>query len=512
MAFDVSGQGAEDVKARLASALQRWLSDAATVAMIRRSLEAGVVLDTWMAGRREEDLAASALGIVEREVGSLTEQAKGRVFPSHHLSPGYLATAFHELLSSMAMFLAHRERGTLEAGEEEAAKAVERLRAFAAAEPNGLNAPVGLYWLITTYENYGALLHYGRITEEDFRFGVFHRPWIRNTLDEELALAEILGHVERRHPCPEGRCVLLTPEGRKVHRRIRRLLEESGELSWRMQQQHLALFNELEDYDELVNRMFTTEPANTLDFIQFAGASAGSRILEVGCGSGRVTLNLGLYEKALPGGCVAATDPSVNMLAHAQAKAVRMEAGNVDFVRAPAEELPFADNEFDLAMGVLCIHLSDVRRAIKEMARVTRPGGTVAVYTALRTEANTMPVLPIWFDPILRLARARGGSAATAGSLPNEVADAMRKAGLGQVVTIPREGLLVAVDSASFVRLTLQGAGAFQDALEALPYAERLRLVEELEEQGREICATTTLEERTWRWKGEFVRGRVPAG
>ena len=39
-------------------------------------------------------------------------------------------------------------------------------------------------------------------------------------------------------------------------------------------------------------------------------------------------------------------------------------------------------------------------------------------------------------------------------------------------------------------------------------YAERLRLVEELEEQAREIYATTFLEERTWRARGEFVRGR----
>ena len=41
-------------------------------------------------------------------------------------------------------------------------------------------------------------------------------------------------------------------------------------------------------------------------------------------------------------------------------------------------------------------------------------------------------------------------------------------------------------------------------------YAERLRLVEELEEQSREICATTSLEERTWRVRGEIVRGRQP--
>ncbi|MDA8065568.1 MAG: class I SAM-dependent methyltransferase [Thermaerobacter sp.] len=504
------GPGTADAQGRLVALVDGWLDDPATVETVRRSLEAGVVLDTWMAGRSEESFETEALSVIEAEVTALTREVWGKVFSGYRLSEPYLATAFHELLSSMAMFQAHREKGNLQVGEREAALAVRRLRSFAAAEPGGLGAVLGLYWLITTYENYGALVHYGRIMEEDFRFGTFHRPWIRNTLDEELYLAELLGHVEGRHPCPEGACVLLTPEGRAVYARVRRVLERAGEIAWRMQQQHLALFNEFSDYDELFNRVGPTAAAETQRFLDWAGLTPGMAVLELGCGTGRVTINCGLYRRVLPGGTVVATDPSAGMLAEAQAKARRAGLPNVSFCRAPAEELPFHDAAFDAVVGMAFLHFTDASRAVREMVRVVRPGGTVALGVGLKSEGAMMPVLPLWFEPIFRLARSRGLSAAPVGNLPGEAEELLREAGFAEVETMPMEFPLVAADAVSFVRLMLQGPGVFQEALEPLPYAERARLVEELEEAGREICEGTALAERTWWMRGEFVRARVP--
>ncbi|MDA8066138.1 MAG: methyltransferase domain-containing protein [Thermaerobacter sp.] len=503
-------QGAGEARERLAALLQERLRDPATAQMIRRSLDAGVVMDTWLAGQREENFTPEALAVIEEAVGILTAQAYGSVFPNYHLSERYLTVAFHELLSSIAMFQAHREKGTLEVGEGEAAGAVERLRAFVAAEPTGLSVPVGLYWLVTSYENYGALAHYGRMPEEDFRFGTFHRPWIKSTLTEEMNLARLMGHLETRYPCPEGQCVILTPEGRRVLEQIRRLLEDSGELAWRMQQQHLALFNELEDYDELMARIAPTVNPETERFLDFAGLRPGQKVLELGCGTGRMTLNVGLYRRVLPGGRVVATDPSTNMLARAGSKARELGAANVEFLRSPAENLPFSDGAFDATVGMVFLHFTDAPRAVREAVRVTKPGGTVALGVAIRSDAAMMPVLPVWFEPIFALARSRGMAPTGVGNRPGEAAQLLREAGCVAVHTVPVQVPVVAVDPVSFVRWALQGPGFFQEVLEPLPYAERLRLVGELQEAGREICRRATLEERTWLWPGEYVRGSAP--
>ncbi len=504
------GAQSEAAKARLIAAFEARLGNPDTVEMIRRAIAAEVVMDTWLAGRREESFEPEALGIIEREVGYLTEQANGKVFPSYRLSSRYLTTAFHELLASTALFLANRAKGNLEVDEEEAMGAVKRLEAFIAAERDGINSPVGLYWLLTAYESYGALLHYGRIKEKDFRFGTFHRPWIRYALDEELNLSQLLGHVDVRQPCPEEWCVLLTPQGRRVYQEIRRILVDSGEMSWRLQQQHLALFNEVQEYDDLFNRVASSFATHTERFLDFCGIEPGMSILELGCGTGRMTLNCRLFRRLLPGGQVVATDPSVNMLAAARAKATRMGVANVEFVQASAEVLPFPDASFDEAVGFAFLHFTDAPRAVREICRVVKPGGTVAMAVGMKQDAAMMPVLPIWFEPVFRVAQKRGLSQQTMGNQPGEAATLMQTAGLVEVETVPCEAALVAEDAMSFVQFVLRGTGAFQEALEPLPYAERMRLVEELEEAGKDICAKTTLEERTWRGKGEFVSGRVP--
>ncbi|MDA8145460.1 MAG: hypothetical protein M0Z27_05270 [Thermaerobacter sp.] len=126
-----------EARAHLRRTVRTWLDDPEAVELIRRSLEAGVVLDTWMAGRREESFDTEALGIIEAEITALIQDALGKVFSDYRVSERYLTTAFHELLSSMAVIETHRAKGTLEGGEPEAARAVERLRFFAAAAKHG---------------------------------------------------------------------------------------------------------------------------------------------------------------------------------------------------------------------------------------------------------------------------------------------------------------------------------------------------------------------------------------
>jgi demethylmenaquinone methyltransferase/2-methoxy-6-polyprenyl-1,4-benzoquinol methylase len=106
-------------------------------------------------------------------------------------------------------------------------------------------------------------------------------------------------------------------------------------------------------------------------------AGPGDRVLDVATGTGLVA-----EELVRSHGCsVVGLDQSENMLAVARAKlAARPElAARVELVRGEAERLPFADAEFDaLTFTYLLRYVDDPLSALHELARVVRPGGTIA--------------------------------------------------------------------------------------------------------------------------------------
>jgi SAM-dependent methyltransferase len=99
------------------------------------------------------------------------------------------------------------------------------------------------------------------------------------------------------------------------------------------------------------------------------------RALEIGAGTGYFTLNLllaRLIEEAV------ATDISPGMLDELASSATELGLG-VETVAAQASELPFPDGSFDLVFGHAVLHhLPDLDAAFAELARVLRPGGTLA--------------------------------------------------------------------------------------------------------------------------------------
>ena len=100
-------------------------------------------------------------------------------------------------------------------------------------------------------------------------------------------------------------------------------------------------------------------------------AGAESRVLDVATGTGLVARSL-----ASRYGCtVVGVDQSPGMLAEAR----RRTNGKLDFVEASAEALPFGDGEFDgLTFTYLLRYVADPPETLRELARVVRPGGTVA--------------------------------------------------------------------------------------------------------------------------------------
>jgi ubiquinone/menaquinone biosynthesis C-methylase UbiE len=114
-------------------------------------------------------------------------------------------------------------------------------------------------------------------------------------------------------------------------------------------------------------------------FLKFVPVRSGERVLEVGCGTGVVVRDLaGLVGRR---GEVVGVDASRRLLDRARALS-RETARHTRIVWrvADAASLPFAANRFDAALAVTVIlHVADPLRVVREMARVTRPGGRVAV-------------------------------------------------------------------------------------------------------------------------------------
>ena len=132
------------------------------------------------------------------------------------------------------------------------------------------------------------------------------------------------------------------------------------------------------DYDRMGALLsFGQDPRWRRALVARVRAGPGDRVLDVATGTGMVA-----EELVRRHGCsVVGLDQSEEMLAGARTKlAARPElAARVELVRGEAERLPFADREFDaLTFTYLLRYVDDPLATLRELARVVRPGGTIA--------------------------------------------------------------------------------------------------------------------------------------
>ncbi|GAB3237099.1 methyltransferase domain-containing protein [Glycomyces halotolerans] len=133
-------------------------------------------------------------------------------------------------------------------------------------------------------------------------------------------------------------------------------------------------------------------------------------VLDVGCGPGTITADLAAI---VTEGRVTAVDRAAGILDQAAAVVAERGLTNVEFAVADVHDLRFADASFDVAHAHQVLqHVGDPVRALREMRRVTRPGGVVAVRDSDYAGFIWYPeskALTAWLDLYERVARANGG-------------------------------------------------------------------------------------------------------
>lgn len=129
-----------------------------------------------------------------------------------------------------------------------------------------------------------------------------------------------------------------------------------------------------------------------------AATSAGRRILEIGAGTGLVLRHYGADRE------VVAADLSIHMLLKAQEKVRRLNLRQVAGVAAmDASSMAFPDQCFDVVSAPFVITLiPEPERALDEIARVLRPGGTIVIISRFGAEEGAQARFEAWIAPLMK--------------------------------------------------------------------------------------------------------------
>ncbi len=117
------------------------------------------------------------------------------------------------------------------------------------------------------------------------------------------------------------------------------------------------------------------------------------RCLDIGCGGGIITENLASFSQDVTGVDISAASLETAKQ-HAQEQGLK-----INYQQAPAENLPFTDDSFDL---ITCCdvleHVDDLAKSIAEISRVLRPGGVFVYDTVNRTLMSYLSLIAVAQD------------------------------------------------------------------------------------------------------------------
>jgi ubiquinone/menaquinone biosynthesis C-methylase UbiE len=251
-----------------------------------------------------------------------------------------------------------------------------------------------------------------------------------------------------------------------------------------------------EHYDRFMGRYSAPLAVELADAAEIA---TGMRVLDVGCGPGSLTRVLA---DRLGAEHVAGADPME------QFAAVCAERNpGVDVRVAPAEDLPFEDGAFDAALACLVIaFMRDPDAGVREMARVTRPGGVIAT-CMWDVPGGGMTMLSTYWRAAAAVVPGTQGERALAGVTEGDIAERFERAGLEDV----RAGSLRSAASYEgfddfWLPFTF-GVGPAGQHLGTLAPEQQQAVRQECFRLLGEPAGPFELEARAW-----YARGTVPAG
>ena len=237
--------------------------------------------------------------------------------------------------------------------------------------------------------------------------------------------------------------------------------------------------------------------------VSFAGVRDGDSVLDVGSGSGALA---SAVAGAFPSVRVTGVDPSSVFVNDAQA---RTRHERVRYQVADGQSLPMEDGTFDKALCLFVLNfIPDPGKALREMIRVTRPGGVVSA--AVWDYGNGMEMLRVFWAEAVALDSAAG--ARDERNMPlcrgGELAALWRANGLVQVEEQPITVELAFTSFEDYWKPFLGGQGPAGSYAASLSDADRAALETRLRERllGDRREGEFGLQGRAW-----AVKGAVPA-
>lgn len=179
-------------------------------------------------------------------------------------------------------------------------------------------------------------------------------------------------------------------------------------------------------------------------FLDFAGLEPDERVLDVGCGTGSLTFTI---PETADVGRIDGIDYSE---AYVEAARQRNTDPRIAIAQGDVCSLAFEDGAFDRTLALLVLHfVPESEQALREMCRVTRPGGTVAA--AVWDSFGGMPVQRMFWDTAAVLdpsaAAIRGENYFKPLTRPGQMGALWAKAGLAEIAEIP---LMIRMDFENF--------------------------------------------------------------
>jgi demethylmenaquinone methyltransferase/2-methoxy-6-polyprenyl-1,4-benzoquinol methylase len=156
-----------------------------------------------------------------------------------------------------------------------------------------------------------------------------------------------------------------------------------------------TMFDRIAPVYDVMNRVMTA--GLDVRWRRLAAAAAvrpGDRVLDAACGTG----DLAIADLKAGAGKVTGLDFSEEMLARARRKAP------LEWIQGDMLALPFADGTFDAAtVGFGVRNVADLELALRELRRVLRPGGRLAILEITQPRGVLRHFFHLWFDKVVPL-------------------------------------------------------------------------------------------------------------